>query len=178
MAAKLHPAFGYALVRTELQAGEIVYDGHCTNGVLKVDGVEAGNIQRVGGALFIWMIANGKHTHTNVQTGEKFTLEGGWCSLNNPLPSGIYSLTIDEDSHSVCLASDVNTDRPFPPDVEYFSLRAGEARQFPQGTKLYLVEGGLQIDGAVFSNMRQLRFSSGDKIVTANKNSFGLIFNV
>lgn len=174
MYAKLFPIFGYVIQSTFIKANEPVMDKWVRDGILQVDSVDDNNIQYMGPNRFVWFIASGRHVHTDTETGQERTLDAGWCSLVNPLPAGRHALTVPVDSHSVCLSSELNGGQM--PDVEYFQLQAGEQMKVAVGTKMFLVDGEIEFDGKSAEGTRQLRFTSGDKTVTAKKHSFGLIF--
>jgi len=176
MYAKVYAAFGHVMQRTFIDAQEKIEDKWVRGGVLKVDGLTKKNIQIMEGNEFVWFIAQGKHVHTNVATGERKELNGGWCSLLDPLPVGEHMLTIPVYSESVCLAAELSGQQTLP-EVTHFALGAGESKPLPNGTKLYLVEGEIEVNGKVIPGMRQVRISSGDSVVKGLKDSFGLIFH-
>jgi hypothetical protein len=181
MEAKAFPAFGYILLRTKLKAGEVVNDEMMNNNLFSVDNpapnVE-GSISGSNGA-YIWMLLHGVHTYTDIATGSVDRHERGWCNLVRPLSVGMYQFDVVEDSEYICFSPRVNHERtPVIPELEYFSLENGESRELPQGTKLYLLDGTLEVAGRDIPAMRQIRLSSGGRKVTAKGSCLGYIFKV
>ena len=62
------------------------------------------------------------------------------------------------------------------PNTTYFGLSAGQKATIPNGTKLFLADGELLINGNSIKGSRQIYFGSGDKEVEALQNTYGYIF--
>jgi hypothetical protein len=181
MEAKAFPAFGYVLLRTKLKAGEVVNDEMMTNNLFSVDNPTpdaTGSISGSSGA-YIWMLLHGVHTYTDVATGKVDRHERGWCNLVRPLSVGMYEFAVIEDSEYICLSPRANHERtPVTPELEYFALESGESCELPQGTKLYLLDGALDVAGRDVPAMRQIHLASGRHKVTAKGSCLGYIFKV
>lgn len=74
-----------------------------------------------------------------------------------------------------CICIDPKSNRGYIPDVEVFALTANETASLPQGTKLLLCSGSLNVDGRTFSNVAQIHLKSDDMTVAAVTNCYGLI---
>jgi len=181
MDAKPYPAFGYVILRTKLKAGEVVNDEIMQNNLFSIDNPtpdHTGSISGSNGA-YIWMLIHGVHTYTNLDNKEVDRHERGWCNLVRPLQAGMYEFAVVEDSEYICFSPRVNKDRtPAIPALEYFALENGQSRELAQGTKLYLLDGVLNIAGKEIPSMRQINLASGSKTVTAIGSCLGYIFKV
>lgn len=173
MEQKSYRAFGHILVRTKLAAGEVMSDVWMRNGVIPIEKVDdEGNIFIAKNAFF-WFVAKGQHLYTNLDTGERKTLNPGWCSLTDPLSAGRQQLTVPVDSESVCFTVPPGEALPV---LQVVNLKAGESKTFPVGTRLYVVEGELDIAGTAVGSMRQVWFTSGEKEARAGRDSLLIIF--
>lgn len=170
MEMKPYAAFGHVFVKTSLSAGEIMNDIYMKDGVINIEAVNVNNHMLLEGKQFVWFVTKGKHTYTNLSTGDVKTLEPSWCSLSDPIPSGPQRLTVVESSESWCMSEDTL------PNLEFVKIEAGESREFTQGTKLYLLDGELQVGNTVFPSKRQIRFSSGSITTLAIQRSLAVIF--
>jgi hypothetical protein len=179
MEAKPFAAFGYVLLRTKLKAGEVVNDEMMENNVFSIDNPtpnETGSISGSTGS-YIWVLLNGIQTYTNISTGAVDKHERGWCNLVKPLSAGNFKFDSVTDSEYICLSPRVNAERtPVVPELEFFDLAVGQTRTMPAGTRLYLLDGEMAVDGITISSMRQVRFSSGAATAKANAHCLGLVF--
>lgn len=181
MDAKPYPAFGYVILRTKLKAGEVINDEVMQSNVFSVDNPSADHTGSISGSngAYIWMLLDGVHTHTDIETGSVDRHERGWCNLVNPLHVGMYEFSVIEDSVYICFSPVANQTRtPAIPALEYFALENGQSRELAQGTKLYLLDGVLNIAGKEIPSMRQINLASGSKTVTAIGSCLGYIFKV
>lgn len=179
MKAKAYPAFGYTILRTRLKVGEVINDEMMVNNLFTVDDTNTdhnGSISGSNGA-YIWMLISGVHTYTDVNTGVVDRHERGWSNLIRPLQRGVYRFDVVEEGEYICVSPNVNSRRsPATPNLEYFSLKPKQSKILPIGTKLYLVDGTLSIDGNEISGMRQISVKSADHTVTAISDCLGFIF--
>lgn len=179
MEMKSYPAFGYVLVRCKIQAGEIINDISVDNGVMTVDSVSDSGVATVNNSEYVWLQVYGEQTYTEQVTGEPTVHYPGWCNLVEDISVGKHSIHVDSNSEHICLSSHLNESRlPKMPPLSLFNLAAGEQIVMPKETKLYLVEGTLDVAGAKIPSMRQVHFKSGAKTVSADTNCIGLIFNL
>lgn len=174
METRVYPAFGFVIQRTWLSPGEVYNDKNIKDGVITLTGVAPDGAALIDDQKFVWVVAKGEHRYLNLDTGVVHNLPQGWSNLNDPLTVGRQQLTVVQDSEHVCVASEINDGEM--PSLAYVRMTAGESREFPVGTKLYILEGDLHIGGVAFQAMRQVRFSSGAKTATANTEVYALIF--
>ena len=181
MECKAYPAFGYILLRTKIKAGEVITDEALVENILNITNPaldHTGSINGSNGA-FVWLLINGVHTYKDIKTGKVETHEAGWCNLVRKPDAGIYEFNVTEDSDQICFSPIINRKKiPVIPPLDFFSLKDGESCTINQGTKLYLVDGSLNIEGNVVPSMRQINISSSNKLVTAVGNCYGLIFKI
>jgi len=180
MEGKPYPAFGYVIVRVKLKAGEIVNDEVMQNNVCLVDTSSPntqGNVISGYSGGFIWMLLSGVHTYTDVATGVVDRHERGFTNLIRPIKPGIHKFEVIEDSDYICISPIINENRsPTTPKLEHFSLSQNQSKSLSIGTKLYLVDGILNISGSEVSGMRQISIKSEDCTVTAISDCLGFIF--
>jgi hypothetical protein len=181
MECKLYPAFGYVLARNWFSAGEVISDEIMTNNVFTVQDPKpglAGNISNTGQA-YVWFLASGQHTYQNLVTGELDVHEPGWCNLVQKMSAGAFEFQSTKDSEYVCFSPVLNAARtPKIPDLEFVEIEAGETATFPIGTKLYVLEGELDINGKSVVSMRQVHVRTGDITAKAKRKTYGYIFKV
>lgn len=180
MDAKPFPAFGYVILKTKLKAGEVINDEMMQSNLFSIDNNSPDHNGSVSGSngSYIWMMLKGIHTYTNINTGEVYRHERGWCNLNQDLKVGMYEFAVVEDSEYICFSPRVNQNRtPTIPKLEYFHLNDGEVCELKKDTKLYLLDGSLDISGVKIPSMRQINLSSGNKLVKAFGDCLGYIFN-
>lgn len=181
MEAKPFPAFGYVLMRTRLKAGELINDEMMQNNLFSIDDPTPnmnGSISGSNGS-YIWMLLSGVHTYTDVESGRVDRHERGWCNLVQPLQKGMQRFAVVEDSEYICFSPRVNQRRNPPiPELEYFSLEKGKSVVLSQGTKLYLLDGVLNVAGRNIPSMRQINLASSSQTLTAIEDCLGYIFKV
>ena len=181
MDAKAFPAFGYVILKTKLKAGEVINDEMMQKNIFSIDNATpdvTGSISGSAGS-YIWMLISGVHTYTNIITEDIDRHESGWCNLVNPLSVGMYKFDVVEDSEYICFSPIVNKDRSPPiPNLEYFYLDSGGSKELHAGTKLYLVDGLLYVNGNEIPSMRQIRIKNNKTKVTAIKKCLGYIFHI
>jgi hypothetical protein len=180
MNATPYPAFGYVIFRTALLAGETLdNDNLMVNNVMTVyQQTTSTNHGMTGntGKQYIFYIFSGSHNYRNIETGETYTFTRGYCSLEQGLPVGTYEFNLSESGEFLCFNNAVaNQDKTLPP-LEVFKLEAGESTTLPLGTKLYLGEGSLDINGVTIPSMKQIKVVNEDKIATALGDCYGFIF--
>jgi hypothetical protein len=179
MEAKAYPAFGYVLVRCKINAGEIINDISVDNGVMTIDAVNEDGVATIKNSGYVWLQILGQQTYTEQATGNATIHLPGWCNLVDDIAAGMHNIHVDAYSEHICLATHLNELRnPKMPSLSLFKMVAGEQRALPQDTKLYLVEGVLDIAGRKFPGMRQIHFQSGAKTVVADADCMGFVFNM
>jgi hypothetical protein len=179
MENKPYPAFGYVIVLTKLKAGEVITDELLNQNVISIQNPSPDRNGSINGSngMWIWTMIKGVHKYTNLTTNEVSIHQHGFSNLETPMTEGVFKLEVIEDSEFACFSPVDNKDRsPTIPDLEFFRLEVGRSCELKQNTKLYLIDGELIIAGNKIGSMRQIKFFSGDQVVTANKNSLGYIF--
>lgn len=167
MDSKPYRAFGYVVVMNRFFAGED----------LNLPPV-ANNLFTVGDEFpYVWMYTDGSVISTNTATGEQKLRQAGDCTVTDPWPKGEWLVSNATDYDVCCIAADANQGKnpPIPP-LAPFSMKAGEVRVIAKGTRLFLAEGQIDIEGVVAAGVRPIDFASGDKTVTAITDAYGLIF--
>lgn len=162
-------AFGYIATRNSFTAGETLTFEPIYENVFTV-GAE---FQRT----YIWLYTKGTDTLINVDSGETIVRTAGDCTLTTPYPIGSWRTTLPEDIELWCFS--VYTPSTMArglPNVEVFRLAKDQEVELPQGTKLFLATGVLQIDTKYFSIPSQIELKSGAKTVRALSDVYGFIF--
>jgi hypothetical protein len=179
MEQKPYPAFGYVIVRNKVKAGEIFNDEMLKDSIFTVENASPNLTGSISGSEghYVWTLLSGVHSYTNLETGDVEFHYKGWCNLVNPMQTGIFKFSIVEDGEYICFSPRANKDRsPVMPELEHFEMNDGESKEIKQGTKLYLLDGSLQIGEITMPPMRQIRFKTSDQNVTAIGNCLGYIF--
>lgn len=128
---------------------------------------------------YVWFLCSGRQSYRNTETGELDLHEPGWCNLVKPMTTGTFEFESITDSEFVCFPPTLNKDRnPRIPDLEFVELQEGESREFAIGTKLYVLEGELVINGKTIPSMRQIHVKSNGAEVIAARKTYGYIFKV
>lgn len=73
-----------------------------------------------------------------------------------------------------CISDDLNND--YIPEVEKWFLASGQTVNLPVGTKLFMCQGNLSIDGSTKSNPTQIHIKTSETAVTANEDCYGFSF--
>lgn len=177
----MYPAFGYVLARNWLPAGEVFSDEIMTNNVFTVQDPTPGangNISNTGKS-YVWFLASGQHTYRNLVTGEIDVHEPGWCNLVRKMSVGAFEFQSTKDSEYVCFSPVLNAARtPIIPDLEFVEIEAGETASFPVGTKLYVLEGEIEINGKSVVSMRQVHVTTSNITAKAKRKTYAYIFKV
>ena len=168
MEQKTFPAFGYIVTRNIIAAGEVINDRDFSNGVFIV----GPNFRTV------WIYSKGLINNIEVNTGQEFACSAGYNNIQQAQPAGLWRAEVLEPTVVFCLPPDGvnNVEPPLNMRLTYFSLSAGQSTTLPQGTKLCLFAGELQVGSTVVQEMRQVEFKSGAKTVVASKTCYGAIF--
>lgn len=90
------------------------------------------------------------------------------------LSYGTASYDIVGETHLWCVSDDNNNG--ILPDVEKWFLASGQTVNLPVGTKLFMCQGNLTINGIEKSRPTQIHAKNNEISVTANEDSFGMNF--
>jgi hypothetical protein len=167
MESKSYPAFGYVAVKNKFTAGEIFTAEPVFNNEFTV-GIEF---------PYIWMYTKNGDTFLNQVTQEEIVYTVGDCTTTKPIPYGAWRSLLPSDMEMICISGFANSNRTPPvPNVNVFKLSKNESATILDNTKLFLAEGVLNIAGTDYVGVKQIRFITGDKVVTAKEDCYGLIF--
>lgn len=124
----------------------------------------------------VWYWYSGKTTYTNTKTNETITFERGDDTLTTPIPSGEWNATFAEDTRILCLMPHNNPNKlPLSSHLTKFFMKAGDAQELPIGTKLFVGEGSIEINGNTIQGPREVYFKTENKTVKAISDVFGFI---
>ena len=166
MEAIPHRFFGYIAMQTKVSPGDI----------LNTDPVLDNVIYHRQSAEYIVMVTKGRDIFEKVDTGSTITFEPGDSTLTTILQDGEYRLKNSEYYEFWCISPYLNTDKiPLRNGLTPFKLMAGEEVQILKDSKLFLMEGVLNIGNSNYSGANRIQFTSGNKKVKALTNSYGLI---
>ena len=176
-------AFGYKLTKTEAKQGEIETDEtnqHYDNTFLVSrpydpnivkDNITPKTVNN------IYLVTKGLVRFVNLYSGATKDWNEGYCSLDDPIPLGLWASTQEIDSIVFVFTAHVNQDlTPVMPNVTTFRLNTGSSITTSGQTRIFLCDGELSINGTAVTGPKQLIISSG-KTITATTNSYGFTFN-
>jgi hypothetical protein len=168
MEQKTFPAFGHYVIRNRVAKGEVLNDELYTNG----------NVTITAPFDTCWLYTKGLVNQVNIETMEVSVRGPGYCNATTKEQDGVWRADFLEDSTVFCVPP--TTTKKSPPllidELKPFVLRAGQNTTIPHGTKLSLCQGKLNINGAIIPELRQVEFKSGDRVVVAVEDCYGLIF--
>lgn len=167
MESKSYPAFGYVVVKNKFTAGETFTAEPVFNNEFTV-GIEF---------PYIWMYTKNGDTFLNQVTQEEVVYSVGDCTTTKPIPYGAWRSLLPTDMEMICISGFVNSNRTPPlPIVNIFKLSKDASTTILNNTKLFLADGTLNIAGTDYASVKQIHFKTGDKVVTAKEDCYGLIF--
>ena len=162
---------GYIIVRTELRRGEVINDKAMSSNYFTVD--SDGSIQ--GAGHYHWFLAEGHHTHEDLNMGTVVDQHRGWNTKDSPLHAGEYVLSVRDPSVTWCLnTAEANETMP---DFDFHHTKMDEGfvdHTFMDGDKIFLMDGGFMINGQEVTGPRQIKFV-GTKQVTFHKDSMWIL---
>lgn len=166
MEMKAFPAFGYVVLRSVVEASEIVDDDTLADNTYVSD----------DNFVTVWLQVDGLATHTN-DSGQTQTRVAGDSTISKPLMPGRNSIVFNERTTTFCVGPTANRNKsPKVPPLQHFAIKAGDSVVMPSGAKLFLASGAIEVGGLRINGTRQISFSSGEKLCTAVEDSLGLIF--
>jgi hypothetical protein len=171
-------AFGYVILKNEIDAGEILNDELFKDGKYIITDPRPNDFGKYGdvGSGYTWLYTQGNLKHTNIYTNESEVRGPGWCNLVANVESGMYSAEILEPMVTFCVSPMANKDRlPKIPKMEYFYLAKNNTTTLVKGTKLFLADGTMTTGTTVLNGTRQVSVSSGDISVTATSDCYGFL---
>lgn len=168
----VHPAFGAAAILLDIENGHVIDDYDLKQGIftVKPDGTYNETNDK-----YVWMVFEGHMRHTNLTTGDVTDRHPGYCSLGIFDQPGQIKVDVLADTKMLCVPPHLRNGIPLE-NISAWSLKAGESVAIPQGTKLFLGAGQIDVQGTSVAGPKQVRFASGGKKVTAVTDAYGLIF--
>jgi hypothetical protein len=168
MIQKTFPAFGFFIVRNDVDAGEVISDGDLVNGVFTADQNFA----------CTWVYSKGLIRNTEVTTGEQRLRPAGYNNIESAEPVGTWRAEVIEPTVIFCIPpiAQNNVQPPLIKRLGYFHLPAGASTTLPNATKLSLCDGKLLVGGMEIRGMRQVQVKSRDVSVTAVEDCYGILF--
>lgn len=171
-------AFGYVIIKNEMDAGDILNDELFNNGKYIITDSTPNDLGKYGdvGSGYAWLYTRGRLKHTNVYTNESEVRGPGWCNLVSVVEPGVYSAEILEPMVTFCVSPIPNKNRlPKIPKMEYFYLAKNSTTTLVVGAKLFLADGTMTAGATVLTGTRQVSVLSGDVIVTATSDCYGFL---
>lgn len=179
MILKVYPAFGWLVVKDLFDAGEVFSNELFTENVYTVHNPSPYSDGRYGNTPcgYQWLYVRGQAKVTNLETGTATYRTPGHCNLVTSEQIGTFKVEFLEPTTLFCINALTNTTKGSTvPNTTYFGLKAGQKTTLANGTKLFLVDGSLSINGTAFDGTRQIKISTGDKEVEALQDSYGYVF--
>jgi len=182
MEQKTFPAFGYVVVKNTFPAGHVMNDGEIfLNGYFTVTNPSPYADGKFGPPQggYQWLYISGCVQHTNVETQEVQQRTRGFCNLDTSERIGTFKVEYLEDSVVYCTSPVLNKDKfPVSPNTTCFRLPQGQTTTLAQNTKLFLVDGIIEVSELQITGPRQVhvRVESGPRQVTAVSDCLGYIF--
>lgn len=167
MEKKAYAAFGYMVCKNIFTAGETFISDPVFDNKFSV------------GEYFpyIWLYTKGRDVLINTATNDVEERFAGDSTISKPYPIGDWTSTLPVNMELFCISGFANSDRTPPlPNVSIFKLSKNQNTTVENGTKLFLAEGALNIASTNYVGVNQIRFTTGDKTVTAIEDSYGFIF--
>jgi hypothetical protein len=174
-----HAAFGYIILKNEVSAGETVDDNLIKGGSLVIYNPSTFEDGRFGDfdSGCVWLYIQGDVRHTNIFTNEQKHRTRGYCNLETPEDVGFFKIDIMADTKMFCISPTMNEEKtPRVPHVTFFKLLSGQSQELPAGTKLFLADGELSINGSNLTGARQIHVGSNARTATAVSDSYGFLF--
>lgn len=154
---KAYAAFGYVLVKNTYPANEVVE--------VTVDDAST--------ATFFW--TRGKFHSILKDTGEQVPdWEAGTFINPSDYIKGTFIQTPPVETVVWCY--EPKTNRGYTPPLSKFELSDGGQSTLTLGTKLFLCEGALEINGNIIQSPTQILVKNGDKQAVARGQCYGILF--
>jgi hypothetical protein len=175
-------AFGYIITKTLYEPGDIAVNRDCK--FFNIDEYEIKSplvIDKLhyngNDNCIIWLNTKGHMQIVNKETNEIEDRFPGASNLLKQEKIGKYVGYCIEPATVFSIWFEMNLEQsPIIPNVKYFKLNKGEIYNAPLGTKLFLAEGILDIDGQSFVGNRQIRVSTEPKTFLGLTDCYGLFF--
>lgn len=182
MESKSYPAFGYVVVRNSFPAGHVMDDDEIfSNGCFTITNPSPYADGKFGPPQggYQWLYISGRIQHTNTETQAVQQRTRGFCNLDTPETIGTFRVESLEDSVIYCTSPFINKEKnPVSPNTTCFRLPQGQTAALVEGTKLFLADGTIEVNGVQIEGPRQVhvRVGTGPRQVTALSDCLGYIF--
>lgn len=162
MKIKGYPFFGNTIAHASIRKQEVISDEAISGNTFEV--LPDGSLADAG--WYIWTLLSGKITHENLDTGEVITMERGWSTVDKGThPPGLYKITHEESSELICINHKNHPDGK--PTLKIHHMKDSETASFKRGSKLFVADGRVVIDGKEFWAGRQLSLLTDKEILCA-----------
>jgi hypothetical protein len=162
MKIKAYPFFDKSIAHASIRKQEIVNDEAISGNVFEV--LPDGSIADAG--WYIWTMLSGKIEHENLDTGAVILMERGWSTADKGWhPAGVYKINHVEASELICINHKNHGE--VPPTIKVHHLKDSDTASFKKGSKLFVADGRIVIDGKEFWGGRQISLLTDKQIVCA-----------
>lgn len=179
MQTKTHGAFGLVCSHVSFEKDEQLHTQYVTDGIITI----------TNNSDTVTMNIGIDATLTNIDTNEVISVKVGDVIIgenykgNNVfdivLSKGEWRLSCDGPGDYMCFTVLGNLEyRPLSEKLVTFKLKSGESVLVPQDKKLFLCMGSVNIEDKNYSGINRIRFTSGDKTVTAVEDSYGFFIEI
>jgi len=175
-------AFGYIITKTLYEPSDTIVNKDCK--FFNIDEYEIKSPLVISKLHYngndnciIWLNTKGHMRIVNKETNEVEDRYAGASNLLKEEKIGKYVGRCIEPATVFSIWFESNLDQsPIIPNVKYFKLNKGETYNAPLGTKLFLAEGTIYINGQTFEGTRQIKVSTEPKTFLGLTDCYGLLF--
>ena len=165
-----HGAFEYLCVQTKIHPGDIINSDPVVSNIWNYHREDSGyySVQTKSYTLI-----------RNTDTGENITFPEGSFAINGrndvDIPTGRYEIIVDHYYETFCFSPYLNAHSlPLKDKFEPFKLMEGEEIIVPVGTRIFMMEGAVNIADKNYTNVNRLKFTTASKKVRALRNTYGV----
>jgi hypothetical protein len=148
--------------------GHVLFCNSCTKGEVYTAVIEENTP-----CTIFWAKGHYKNKHVSAGTDFPDCPVGTFLRPEDLVP-GVFEHTAVEESDVFCYDTRLNAGKML--DLSPWHLSGGAETILPVGTKLFLCSGVLTVNGNNIDKPTQLHIRSGDSLVTAVSDCYGLIF--
>lgn len=182
----VYPAFGYVVLKTTYKPsaqGETgINDPSCS--ILKGTSWVVPSLFDANKSVYsdtdfgeIWFYTKGHVRVTNKNTNTIQDRPAGFCNLDTPEVVGSFVGECLEEAVVFSIEPRLNYQKsPVVPMVSTFKLQQGNTFDAPVGTKLFLAQGTLTIDGKQFTDGAQIGVYTSQKTLQGVTDCYGFVF--
>jgi hypothetical protein len=179
MQSTLHGAFGLVCAHVSFEKDELIHTQYTTDNIITI----GSNFDNVNINIGIDAILRNVDTNEiiplkvgDVVVGTNYT---GNTVFDIILPRGDWELSCDGPGDYMCFSIlDNQNYRPITDKLIPFKLKSNESVLVPQDKKLFLCKGSINIEDKNYSGVNRIRFTTGNKTVTAVEDSYGFFVEI